>query len=556
MKQVSLAKQFILFVVVISLITLLNAYNVLAVNKEVLIKTVILINNKNKDILNALENGDKIQKHQLLKAQKVNVGNYFINAINAEYKGKVISPEIISEIIRKITNEYVSRGFITTRIIVPKQNIMSGNLFIAAIEGEIGEIELITNGSSRNLRKTTEFILPMQKGRALNIFDLEQSVDQYKGLKSKEANFKIEPGARHGDSKIVINETQAKPWSVVVGVDNNGSKVRGAQQYFNKISIEDALGLKENINLNYRNSVGDLSKRYSKSSGALISFPYNYSDISLTYNNSSSKYFTEVSKEPLEIRGGNKSGGITLSHLLYRNGQGKTTGSVSLVTDNQKNFINEQRLVVSSYIVRKKEFGINHQGVWGANIINIGANITQGKVHDFILNLGPSTLYKKDYAKLNYNFSLLRRLPYPLIGTNISYSFAMNGQYAKGPLVGSEKIGIGGLSSVRGFKEYSENSDNGKVFRNEIIFALPKFPSNVFNRVIGGIETFYGIDYGAFKNRENKGYYKDALAGWSLGLRNRKGVVNFDLTYGKPMGSPNFKYVSKGVLYLSLSAEI
>ncbi|CAG36251.1 ShlB/FhaC/HecB family hemolysin secretion/activation protein [Desulfotalea psychrophila] len=132
-----------------------------------------------------------------------------------------------------------------------------------------------------------------------------------------------------------------------------------------------------------------------------------------------------------------------------------------------------------------------------------------------------------DYLYCNLDIDRLTALPYGFTLSNKAH-----GQLANGQLLGSEQIGLGGYSTVRGFPEREVNIDSGVLLRNELrtpTIALAELVD--YSKSLGDLQLLAFWDYGSGRNDyegENQ-----TLSGYGLGLRYNFGsYVSLRLDYG------------------------
>ena len=92
-----------------------------------------------------------------------------VNKITQEYIGKCTDIRDIKNIIRKITNLYVDLGYITTRILLPEQDLSSGTLILNVVEGYIEAIDI------NNKHKLIPAFIPLKVNKTLSLRDIEQT---------------------------------------------------------------------------------------------------------------------------------------------------------------------------------------------------------------------------------------------------------------------------------------------------------------------------------------------------------------------------------------------
>ena len=90
-------------------------------------------------------------------------------ALSAPYLGRCLTLVDINSLIAAITNHYVERGYVTTRVYIPQQDLSSGRLELKIVEGRAQSLRLEPADSG-----STATAFPDVTDGLLNLRDLEQ----------------------------------------------------------------------------------------------------------------------------------------------------------------------------------------------------------------------------------------------------------------------------------------------------------------------------------------------------------------------------------------------
>jgi len=113
----------------------------------------------------------------------------------------------------------------TVQVVVPKQNIQSGNLELKILEGKINEVIFGDNHFTDKMQEFTAF--GFIEGNTLNLKDINQGLYQINRLQSNNATMKIEPAVTEGESKVYIANQKKFPARATIGYDNLGNEFTG-----------------------------------------------------------------------------------------------------------------------------------------------------------------------------------------------------------------------------------------------------------------------------------------------------------------------------------------
>lgn len=126
-----------------------------------------------------------------------------------------ISGELLQDVVRKSSDYYTNKGYITTKPYIKSQYINDGQIDIAVLEGRISNI-IDAESKKSNNRISTAFI--GQKGALLNLKRIETTLESMNRLPSFSSSFNILPGKDQGSSIIEIKTEKTVPYHLSLGL--------------------------------------------------------------------------------------------------------------------------------------------------------------------------------------------------------------------------------------------------------------------------------------------------------------------------------------------------
>lgn len=448
-----------------------------------------------------------------------------------------LSLQDIFGLVRETTNLYVSAGYVTSRAYLPEQDLSSGQLRIEVVEGRVEAVELYQNGKKR---LTGGSVLPDLNGKILHIRSIEQGLDQINRLASKDAKISFRPGSKHGTSIVIVDITAGRPWQARVGVDNSGSESTGKAQLEGSFTLEDFFGQFETISILHKRSDPTLDEsRLSGNTSFSISVPKG--NWTARWNSSFYNYVSELisQTQTFETSGTNWSHTAEVERLLHRDQVSKTFGRASLNFKEAKNFFEDALLEVSSRILSifrlelahsRRAFGGSLSGKtgWYQGLPAFGAPRDER-----VAPGSPRAQFSKFDGEVSY-------LTGASLGSNyVAFSTRLRGQYTPDALFGSEQLGIGGVSSVRGFDADSLSVENGLYTRNEISLT-PKLFSEEQAKYLGQLSLFAGLDSGWQLPSSSTLHTYENIVGAAVGARLIGGIFYGEISYERPLSAPSF----------------
>ncbi|WP_233874115.1 ShlB/FhaC/HecB family hemolysin secretion/activation protein [Paraburkholderia adhaesiva] len=441
-----------------------------------------------------------------------------LDAITAAFTGHEIGSHRLNVLLRRLTNAYVSVGYVTTRAVLGPQNIGAGTLTVVIQTGRIEAFtvngrpiqRVPTNGQSAGGGWLTDAgyqnAFPSGPGDPLRLSDIDQGVSQINRLRRNQASVQVLPGQAVGDSVVAIsNQPGDRTW-YTLGVDNYGAASTGVTRYRAGIEADNLIGLQESLSLNYIDSI---------ESNALVgSFAIPWGRNTFSYTLSDSEYQQLVGTTALEY-------GRTLSHIFGWNYQLGRTASDLTALDATLAWRRTDREI--------NNFDLDPQRV---AVLRVGGNW----LHRFVLNDAPGNFTLDagfsqglPWFGANHDAAAIQRddahaqftkfdatatwtVPLPKVGpASLAYRGAMGGQYTNVALYGTDQLYLGGMDTIRGFRSGDIAGDRGIYSRNELAWVNVPVWHN------GRIEPYVFLDAGKADLIATPGF--STLAGVGAGLR-------------------------------------
>ncbi|MDR2572813.1 MAG: ShlB/FhaC/HecB family hemolysin secretion/activation protein [Desulfovibrio sp.] len=481
-----------------------------------------------------------------------------LEKITAPRENSCLTISGINALLQEITNAYMSAGYIASRALLEPQDLSSGVLRIRVVEGRIESIEPDAE-STMNVRQFMT-IFPFMKGSALNLRDIEQGLDQLNRLPSNRATMRIEPGARPGASKVLISNIQERTWRPFIGYDNLGQDSTGRTQYTLGLEKDNFFGVNDQLSIQYTGAMpqsygpnNDEVEGFSESLTGLFSIPFGY--WLLSGSASTFSYSTQLLgiNQSYTSKGTTVATHLALDRVLYRDAAGKLSFGVFHQYRDVNNYIEDERLVASSYRLSSAGltlaftrrmlggvFSLSLEQAWGI------PSCSQGILFDSRSD-APKTNFSKSSGNLYWYY------PFELFSHNFSWTLSARGQIADVTLYNSERMYLGGFYSVRGFESGVLGGDQGGYVRNELAWNLPQKWLSLDKNSVNNAQIFAAYDVGGIIRDNKDAYERGHVSGMALGIR-AGGALSFELAWAHPLETPSFVRASEkhDVWYLSV----
>lgn len=446
-------------------------------------------------------------------------------SLTEPWSGRCMTLADINQLIHAVSNEYISRGFITSRAFIQPQDLSKGVLVLDILEGKLEKIEL--DHQQPLMLKT---VFPHLQGEILNLRDIEQGMEQINRLSAYQVQIDIQPGSQIGYSIVQLTRQKRFPLLASVGIDNSGQKSTGENQLFANLTADNLLRIADQWYIGGTNSLNYGTSHDANSFMAGVSVPYGYWTINYDYSyNDYRNYFWNRSYQ-WRSTGSTVTQRFGVQRVLFRNGQMKTALLMGVTHREGENQLNETRLDASSRQVSSFMLGINQSQkllgglatfnpAWTRGTTWFGAESDRGKSDD-----APRAEFVKWSLASSY---------YHPITSSVSYLTSLYGQYSEDVLYGSEQMTLGGESSVRGFKEQYLSGNRGGYWRNEVSWQA--FSASV----PGNVSFTLALDGGWLPHDKRQPYSNGTLWGTSVGVASANRWLSNQFTIGLPLAYPD-----------------
>ncbi len=449
------------------------------------------------------------------------------------YANTCISVPDIERLMADITGLYIRRGYIAARAYIQAQDLSQGILRILIIEGRVEDIQL-RDGDRDSINLGTAF--PGVIGDPLNLRDFEQGLDQINRLQSNQAVLNMVPGEQPGSTVVEINNQVRRRVHATLSYDNHGLESTGEQQMALGLSLDNPLQLNDSLYLSYSQTIGDgdFDSRHSRAGSMFYSFPYGA--FTFTTGFSRSDYATPVELPGITlISDGNQNNAfIATDFVAYRDAKSRLSLTSTLSSQRSQNYLAGQRLEVSSRRLSSFDFGVNGSTALAGGLVNAHVNHSWGltlfNALDDVSGL-PDDAPRAQYRKWNAGLGWQRA--FRITGRLLSFRSNLEAQYADDVLYGSQQFSLGGLYSVRGFRNSTLAGDRGYYWRNEL--SLP-MRARWFGQNLG-LRPFIAYDTGEILNHHQvEGGH---LAGAAVGVDISHRFLQLQVAGGKAVSTPD-----------------
>lgn len=462
----------------------------------------------------------------------------FLNKIARKHEQKHVTVSDITNIRNAFQRKLLDKGYVTSQVYIPEQNLNAGTLQFMVMPGRVEDIRY--SASSAHGPWRTAF--PVRPGDILNIRDVEQGLEQMKRVSSQSVTMKLLPGTSVGTSIIELSIKQDKPVHGSISFDNSGLESTGVYQGSFTSSFDQVFRANDTFTMSLSGDLsGSGSIKGTRAASLNYVIPHGKDTFSVSF--SKSRYHQTIQSNPYDFTYSGKSTTMKTkwNRVWSRTQREKRAFDISISTRHNHRFINDMEIPVQALRTTSMEFGVsNRKYIGNATLYSrlgfqwgIGALGAQPEHKASVAMGGPTSRYHMWLVDVDY------RKPFIMGHRPASITSSFHGQWVQGGkrLYSVDTINIGNRYSIYGFDgEYTLMGDSGWYVRNEVSSVIPRLNT----------EVYLGLDVGAVYGKSTEALVGKTIAGTALGIRgNYSSGLLFDAFVSTPLYKPQGYHTKK-----------
>ena len=381
------------------------------------------------------------------------VGNTLLTSeqlsnVLSNFTNRMLSLAELKQAAEAVATAYREAGW-TVRAFLPKQEVDNEIITIQIIEAVFGGATL--QGTNPNRIEANRLLQMAEanliKGKPLHAKKIDRALLLMDDLPGIQVTGNLIEGSHDGETDIAITVIDEDLVTGNATTDNQGSPSTGINRLSSNISINSPARIGDSLVINALKTNGVEYERIS------YSLPAGFDGWRLGAHASTLKYQV-IAQEfaALNPYGTATTAGVDVNYPLLRSQLQNVNLSINY---DDKKFSNTSNSVATTYDIKAYNFSINATQTddWrggGSTIANIG--ITTGN---------KST--ESTFSKLNISLSRLQNL-----SADLSFYASLNTQLSNKNLDSSEKIYLGGATSVRAYPSSEAGGSEGGTLTFEI----------------------------------------------------------------------------------------
>ena len=399
-----------------------------------------------------------------------------LHVVTAPYSNRKLTFAQLEQLRNEISELYLERGYINSGVIIPDQQIHAGIVKFQAVEGQLNQVHISGNDTLKpeyiESRVLNDITLP------LNVNSLQQNLELLREDRMiKALNTRLVPGDSLGESELLVAIQENEPITYSVGINNHRAPSIGAERGYFRFQHQNLTGRADNLMLmlGLTQGVEDISAGYQLpigSKGHQLTFLYQESD-------------SKVIEEPfdnIDVESNSTTYGVGFDYSFYRS----TTESLIGI------FMLEKKRSATTVLGFPFSFSASDdEGVSKVSVAQMGFEWTKrSRESVFVLrslyrqglDLWDATIHDNiadgEFSSWINQIVYARKLPW----RDSQLSLRFNTQLTDEPLLSIEKYPVGGVNSVRGYRENQFVRDNAAVLNLELRIPVGSTESGSANQ--------------------------------------------------------------------------
>ena len=372
----------------------------------------------------------------------------------ADATGKEQTFADLHRLAARVTRHYREAGYLVARAYLPAQELKSGVLDIAVLEGTLGQVSLTNHAGLKDSALAPLGALPLNA--PVQARSLDRALLTLSDLPGTRVESTLRPGTTVGASDLLVEVTRTQAFQGLADIDNFGSTYTGQHRVGTSLYWNNPLDRGDQMSL--RLQVSNTSMHYARLGYQL---PLGPDGTRVGVAVSHLDYRLGKDFAPLDADGKADTLSLYVRHPLLRSLENNWYAQLQLDAKNLRDNVGSTA-TTSVHQLRNVVLGLS--GDWrdalgGAASNSLALSLTTGQLRlddDSLVQDAASARSAGHFSKLNYQLQRVQALR-----PGWSLAFDLSGQLADRNLASAEKFSLGGSNGVRAYAQGEALGDAG-----------------------------------------------------------------------------------------------
>lgn len=386
-------------------------------------------------------------------------------------EGQCLGAQGIQILVHRVQNRLIELGYLSSTVQAPPQDLTRGKLELVVTMGLVGGIEVEGNGI-----RPSSTAMAFKAGEALNLRDIEQTLDNLRRIPGSDAKFAVAPGIEVNTSTIAIQKPATPPLRVSLGLDDAGGRSTGQWQASATLHWDNPSGNADQFYVSVNPSVAgkEPGPRSNRNNIAHYSIPFGYWLLSMTSSRGAYMQTVAGAFQSYTYRGTSSLDELELSRVLHRDANSITSASVKGFSRRSRNYIDDTEVEVQRRQIGGWEWGLSHTQFFESGTLVMDWSFRRG-TGAFGAQPAPEELFGEGTSRMRlHQLTASWQQGIEAFGLHARYQTMLKLQHNQTPLTPQDQFCAGGRYTVRGTDgRQSLCSTRGMLWRNEVSIQLP-----------------------------------------------------------------------------------
>ncbi|PCI02372.1 MAG: hypothetical protein COB78_13380 [Hyphomicrobiales bacterium] len=432
------------------------------------------------------------------------------------YLGQPLSQRLIGEIRDTITKYMRNRNRPLVAVIVPPQEVTGGVVQLLVVPFVVGEkrVQRVETGYDNTPESRVLDAVRIGPGDEVEADTLLEDINWLNLNPFRQVGVVFQPGKDVGTTDLTLSLSDQKPWQVYGGYANSGSTSTGLDRVFAGFVMANAALGDQQLSYQFTTLPETIGSDGFSRDSAYLAHSLGYF-VPLAWSN-------EL-RHKLTLRGDYTHSRSDLTDPFVNEDEtwqasfdyaGNLPGAYGFANSSIEWFVGGDfkrqesevffgNTSTSTDLIEVVQFNLGlrgrHSGNWMGH-----AHKTEYAIKG-VFSPGDLTTYNSDAAfaaasnhagdTADYNYLTANFTHHIDLSKGFSFDLAFAGQTTSDSLPSTEKFGIGGTSSVRGYETNERSGDTGVSIQAEL--HLPVFPLIQSEKINANADVFAFADYGS-----------------------------------------------------------
>lgn len=391
----------------------------------------------------------------------------------ASYQGRCLNATDLQGLQQGMNSLALSRGLVTTRVVIPEQNLSSGTLLLEIWPGHLESYRV-----NALYRRELDMALPLKNGDLLDLRGLEQAIDNLNRLESLQATVELTPGEKPGGSIAEFSIKRQRPWHLAAVLDSEAVEQHPSNTVRLSLTLDSPLKLADRLIVGMNANLQDAEVDNAHGSSVDYELPVGWWRLSAGADQFEYRNPITAGLTTFVSSGKSQSVRAELARVLWRDAKHRLSVALYGKQRINDNFIDDVTVGVSSSRLKAIGLRTDISRVAAPWVMDATLGIDQGDTR----SLAIASPVDDHYSRITANTRLQYYWP------RSSLNWTVNGQWSDAELLPSEQLALAG--SVKGFSPLSLTAATALATRVE--WAHPLFFKN---REFNTLRPQVGIEF-------------------------------------------------------------